>query len=401
MASALVGLRFFTFGIFIVCSTVLCSVAVWNISLVTSVESRYNEQIAAYMIFLGAFGLVWIFPLIFIDLIRSNALTSRVWFEVIWLAIFWIMELSGAAALSAIVPSNLCLPRRGKVAANVCLSGKLLLGFAWVITLMLLAYMVTLAIFAIIHHSTDPNVWHETVREYPWFSTRSTLSSTPPSPVVEKAPGVPILKHPRPKAAFTPAGLTRSLSPLEDPIQPVPTFDRIPQPSYQPPQRRYQGLHFAATSQDPVSIIDPTFTRPREAPRPPVKVQSLYPEHLQAHIPMEARNNLYDSSRQLESQGPPLVGNWSQNSQGNRHSRRLPPVPRSRINTEANSLTQQPLSSIPLDQRVGLFGTAIVSSPGPYNLGSPVLGPQSASTRRQPPPPLNLDGISNTYNARR
>lgn len=396
MASALVGLRFFTFGIFIVCSTVLCSVAVWNISLVTSVESRYNEQIAAYLIFLGAFGLVWIFPLIFIDLIRSNALTSRVWFELIWVAVFWIMELSGAAALSAIVPSNLCLPRRGKVAANVCVSGKVLLGFAWVITLILLAYMVTLAIYAVIHHTTDPNVWHETVREYPWFSTRSTLSSTPPSPVVEKAPGVPILKHPRPKAAFNPTGLTRSLSPLEDSIQPVPTFDRIPQPSYQPPQRRFEGHHFAAT-QDPVSIIDPTFTRPREAPRPPVKVQSLYPEHLQAHLPMEARNNLYNRSRQLEDQEPPLIGNWPKNSQSNRYSRRLPPLPRSHINTEANALTQ-PLSSIPSDQRVGLFGTAIVPSPG---LGSPVLGPQSASTRRQPPPPLNLDGISNTYNARR
>lgn len=260
--------------------------------------------------------------------------------------------------------------------------------------------MVTLAIYAITHHTTDSNVWHETVREYPWFSTRSTLSSTPPSPVVDKAPGVPILKHPRPKAAFNPAGLTRSLSPLEDSIQPVPTFNRIPQPSYQPPQRSYEGFHFAAT-QDPVSIVDPTFARPREAPKPPVKVQSLYPGHMQAHLPMEARNNLYNHSRQLEGQEPPPVGNWPKNSQGDSQNRRLPQLPRPRINTEANALAQQPLSSIPSEQRVGFFGTAIVPSPGSYSLGSPVLGPQSTSTRRQPPPPLNLDGISNTYSARR
>lgn len=389
MPSALVVLRFFTFGIFIVCNTILCSVAVWNLSLVQT-KPYYNDQIAAFLIFLGAFALVWIFPLIFIDLIRSNALTSRVWFELTWVAIFWIMELSGAAALSAIVPNNQCLPHQSRIAATVCLSGKVLLGFAWVITLTLLAYLITLAVYAIVHHTTDPNVWRETVREYPWFSTRSTLSSSPPSPVMEKTPDVPILKHPRPRAAFNPAALTRSLSPLENSIQPVPTFDRIPEPSYQPPQR----AHFAAT-QDTVSFVDPSFTRPREAPRPPVRAESLYPQHMQAHLSTEARSNLYNQSRQLDGQEPSPIGNWPANSRSNRQSRRLPPLPRPRINTEVNAVKQQPLSSIPPDQRTRLSGMTKASSPA-YSLGSPVWGPQSASARRQPPPPLNLDGISNT-----
>jgi hypothetical protein len=258
--------------------------------------------------------------------------------------------------------------------------------------------MCMLAVYAVVHHATDPNVWNETVREYPWFSSRSTLSSSPPSPVAEKAPRITSLKHPRPKPAFNPAELTRSLSPLEDSIQPIPTFDMIPQPSYQPPQRSYEGLHFA-TVQDPVSIIEPLFARPREAPRPPVRAQSLYPEHLQAHLSTEARNNLYNQSRRLGDQEPPPIGDWPKSSRSNGHSRRLPP-PRPCINTEANALTQQPLPPIPSNQRTRSSGTN-VPSPASRDLGSPVLGPQSTSVRKQPPPPLNLGSISNTYNARR
>ncbi|KAF9652849.1 hypothetical protein BDM02DRAFT_2366602 [Thelephora ganbajun] len=384
--------------------------------------TQYIAQISAYMIFLGAFGLLWIFPIIFLDLIRRSALTSRIWVELIWVTIFWIMELSGAAALSAIVPSNHCQLHRGtlrnhlpfytehshviwalvtgRIAENVCLSGQVLLAFAWAVTLILLAYMIMLAVYTILHHATDPNIWKETVREYPWFSARSTLSSSPPSPTVEKGLGAPSLKHPRPKAAFDPSRLTRALSPFDDTIQPVSTFDRIPQPSYQPAQRSYDGLHFA-TTRDPPPIIDPVFTRPREAPKPPINIQSLYPEHMQTQLSIEVRNNLYGQSIQLEGQEPSPIGDWPKNSRNNNmtngYGRRQPPPPFPRINTEAIALTQQPLSSISLDQRSRSLRTVNVSSPVFYKLGSPTRGPQSGSSvRKQPPPPLNLDGISNT-----
>jgi hypothetical protein len=401
MASALVGLRYFVFGIFVVCNTVLCSVGVWNLSLVQT-RSFYNAQISAYMIFLGAFGLLCIFPLIFIDLIRRHPFTSRIWVELTWITIFWIMELSGAAALSAIVPSNHCRRHRGRLGANACLSGQVLLGFAWAITLILLGYMVTLAVYTIVHQVSDPNVWNETVREYPWFGARSTLSSPPPSPSLEKGPGVPTLMHPRPQTAFNPLELARERSPFDDPIEPVPTFDTIPQPSYQPTHRSYDGLHFA-TMHDPPPIIEPTFTRTREAPKPPVRVHSLYPVHMQAQLSMDARNNLYGQSLQLDGQEPSPIGDWPRKSRkGSR--RQPPPPPPSRITAEANALTQQPLPPIPSNQRLRLSGTTTLPTPvSPYKLGSPVRGPQwSNSSRKQPPPPLNLDGISNTsYQARR
>ena len=267
-----------------------------------------------------------------------------------------------------------------------------------------------LAIYSILHHTTDSNVWNETVRGYPWFSACSTLSSSPPSPVLEKGPGMPSLKlprpklslkHPRPKPAFNPEGLTRSLQTFDDAIHPVPTFDRIPGTSYQPAQRHYEGLHLA-TMQDPAPIVDPLFVRPREAPRPPDRAQTLYPEHLQAHLSTEARNNIYNQSRQLQAQEPSPIGDWPKTSQSSRHNKRLPPPPRPPINTEVNPLTQQPLSSISLDRRMRSSGTADAPSPSSHTLGSPIWGPKSASVRRQPPPPLNLNGISNvSHHARR
>ena len=273
-----------------------------------------------------------------------------------------------------------------------------------------LAYMVTLAIYTIVHYATDSNVLNETVREYPWFAGKSTLSSSPPSPVVETGMGMgaPSLKHPRPKAVFDPSGITRERSPFDDPIQPVPTFDRVPEQSYQPAQRTYEGLHFA-TVEDSPRIIEPVFTRPREAPKPPVRVQSLYPEHMQAQLSMEARNNLTRQLGQLEGHEPSPIGDWPRSSRNNGttngYGRRQPPAPPlPQINTEASTSAQQPLPSISPNQRFRLSGTTNVSSPAsPYKLGSPVRGHQrTGSARKLPPPPLNLDGISNiSYHARR
>ena len=252
----------------------------------------------------------------------------------------------------------------------------------------MVGYLAALTTYTSLHHAKDPNVWNETVREYPWFAGRSTLASSPPSPTVDKGPGLPSLKHPRPRATFDPSGLIREPSPFDDPIQ------LEPQPSYQPPQRTYEGLHLAAM-QDPPPIIDPAYTRPREAPKPPVRVQSLYPEHMQAQLSIEARNNL---DRQLKQQGqePSPIGDWPRKSRNdgttNGHGRQKTPPTFPRINTEASTSTQQPLSSISPDRRFRPSGTADASSPV-YKLGSPIRGPQ---IRRQPPPPLNLDGISNT-----
>jgi len=210
---------------------------------------------------------------------------------------------------------------------------------------------------------------------------------------VDKGLGAPSLKHPRPRAAFDPSGLAREPSPFDDPIQ----LDSIPQP----PHRTYEGLHSAAM-QDPPPIIDPTYTRPREAPKPPARVQSLYPEHMQAQLSTEARDNLARQLRQLEGPEPPPIGDWPRGSRKNGttngYGRRQPPPSFPRINTEASASTQQPLSSVSPDQRYSPSGTTNVPSPV-YKLGSPTRGPQ---IRRQPPPPLNLDGISNApHHARR
>ena len=257
-----------------------------------------------------------------------------------------------------------------------------------------------LAIYTVAHQASDPsgNIWNETVREYPWFADRSTLSSAPPSPTVERPPRLLSLKlslkHPRPRAAFNPSDLAREKSPFDDPVDPilpVSTFDRVPEPSYQPAQRSYEGLHFA-TMRDPPPIIDTSFTRPRGAPQPPVRAQSLYPVHMQAQLPIDARDNMYRQSSLLEGMEPSPIGDWPRKSRNNGYGRRQP-----QANTKASASTQQPLSSTSSDQRLGLSGTTNASSPLSQKLGSPVRGPRrNNSIRKLPPPPLNLDGISNS-----
>jgi len=165
------------------------------------------------------------------------------------------------------------------------------------------------------------------------------------------------------------------------------------------------SLHFPLRVYPP-PIISPSFIRTREAPKPPVRVNSLYPEHMQAQLSIDARNNLYGRSMQLEGQEPSPIGDWPSrnNSTTNKYSKRQPPPPppSRRANTGPSAFTQQSPSTS--DHPFSSSGTTRVSSPvSTYRLGSPVRGPQwTSSSRRHAPPPLNLDGISNTsHHARR
>jgi hypothetical protein len=106
-----------------------------------------------------------------------------------------------------------------------------------------------------------------------------------------------------------------------------PPLTGFPNRPTSPPQRSYEGLHFA-TMHDPPPIVDPTFTRPREAPRPPVRVQSLYPEHMQVQLSTEARNNLYRQSNNWRAKNrPPLEIGPKILGRPNGHGRRLPLPP--------------------------------------------------------------------------
>ena len=67
-----------------------------NIPAVTvAVLTRHDVSafIDAYLIAIGAAGILWMFPVMFLDQLRKNALVSRVWFECVWVGLFWLLNL--------------------------------------------------------------------------------------------------------------------------------------------------------------------------------------------------------------------------------------------------------------------------------------------------------------------
>ena len=54
---------------------------------------KFSAFIDAYLIAIGAAGILWMFPVMFLDQLRKNALVSRVWFECVWVGLFWLLNL--------------------------------------------------------------------------------------------------------------------------------------------------------------------------------------------------------------------------------------------------------------------------------------------------------------------
>ena len=67
-----------------------------NIPAVGAIVLRRRKTSAlidAYLIAIGAAGILWMFPVMFLDQLRKNALVSRVWFECVWVGLFWLLNL--------------------------------------------------------------------------------------------------------------------------------------------------------------------------------------------------------------------------------------------------------------------------------------------------------------------
>ncbi|KAH0827082.1 hypothetical protein J3R83DRAFT_4768 [Lanmaoa asiatica] len=205
------------FGLFTICNAITCSVAAWNSSLVRSTQPI---QVDIYLIFLGAFSLISVFTLIFVELLCLNALTTRVWFECAWVALFWIMELgslfiapsgsqahgalvAGGAALIAIGSNIPCSYQGTAFLYALCSSERVLLAFTWMCTItrqsyhasdtsasltwiVVLIYLLALVFIAVSQHHEDPKIWVSDVRALRAAAVRQCSSSIPNSPLTTR-----------------------------------------------------------------------------------------------------------------------------------------------------------------------------------------------------------------------
>ncbi|TRM61891.1 hypothetical protein BD626DRAFT_459544 [Schizophyllum amplum] len=294
MANLLLTLRYVAFVVFIICNAIIASVAAWNLSLAQTVGFGSVAQIDPYMIFVAASALIIIFTIIFRELAVATSIFGSVSSECVWVMLYWILELVGAAAFSAIGHS-MCdsddlrfMNQPSSIARDSCASSRVLMGFSWICTLTLMAYLVALVTSTISHYHEDPQAWHCKIKDYPWASGQPlgdapTRTATPSS--IEKAAppaAAPQQRWAPPLAAvLSRSSATASPESIINPF-PLPATSQKPIPSipaqrapdasqetYHRPPSNPSLYSRAVQSSMPRASPQPTYYNPNRPPSPP------------------------------------------------------------------------------------------------------------------------------------
>ncbi|GAW06629.1 hypothetical protein LENED_008566 [Lentinula edodes] len=135
MPNFFVWLRYIVFATSVTCSAVIASVSVWNLGFAQSSSKPLDQviQVDSFGIFVGAFSLVGVFTIIFAEVGRTNVFTTRIWFDCLWSGLFFLLNISAASVITALLPSQMC-KNTHKLPSEACTSTKVLQGFTWLIT---------------------------------------------------------------------------------------------------------------------------------------------------------------------------------------------------------------------------------------------------------------------------
>jgi len=389
--------RYCAFGTFVVCNAIIATAAIWNLSLIHGAAFSAPRQHAAYSVFVGISGLVIIFPILFAELAGMYVFLTRVWFELVWVGLYALLELVGAVLSTAAGQDRLCSAvSASRNSTAICTSSRLLQAFSWICSIVLLIHFLMLTIFTMLKVRDDPTIWHCNVRKFQWQKTLFPLKGdpcTPSSPTPRAMSGkpppsefaanfavprsqsrntndVPTLAAPRPKRpANQQAMQTQILSyraglsgeyDIEHyhPTQPIPRqgHDDERRPEF----HRRQASMLAARAHSANS--DPSF----------------YPEHMRRVL--DAMPTSASTAASSHGPEPSLIGDWPQRDApvrrlGDRHRQRTPGNTTTSSHTRAYS-----------DSAEQLFGRAI----SPQQHARPSVGP--AGPRRPSLPPRQDGG---------
>jgi len=340
----LIVTRYIFFALFIAFNVCIATVAAWNWG--ASQSAGAVSPVDAYLIALPIMGILLIFPIIFIDLLRRGAFTSRVWFETAWVALFWVMHLAGAAAVSAVQPEMQCVSS-DPTWTSICNSSKALMAFTWMSTIALLAYLLALLVCTVLNMRYMPHIWSASVTEVDWFGAEPRRISSPPgSPKLAPSMIEKPVSHARPLYIVQAQPAT---------LVPAPK----PQPGPMPPPKPRSVAAVAAPAPPSTATVTPP----------------LYPQFIQPHVAI----------RPVLPQGPePLpAGQWPPPSRGGHsHSASVPDV-----------------SSAPVDPRSGLRPLRLQTASSTQarvqaTNASPVSTTPRTLREKRRPPPLNLSAVS-------
>ncbi|TEB31272.1 hypothetical protein FA13DRAFT_356033 [Coprinellus micaceus] len=378
MHSSLRFFRYFVFGLFLVCNAIVATVAVWNLNLLQDAlfpSSSSPLRTDAYLTFVGCAGLALIFPILFCELAQKSIFLVTVWFECIWVALFCLMELAGAAAASAAGADQLCATPLYWIAipidrSAICTSSQVLQAFSWICGLFLLAYFVLFFMTILLRRKDDDTVWRCNTSQVHWEGSQHRID-TPVSPTgahMQEKPthrkwgtrsgrrsGGFSIAAPRPFNAAANAVRRAILSyrsgqsvdlTSEGPTQPQPASTKVE-------EWRHSTFRISrAPAPEVVAELAPDLERPLPpaplplAPHPPTMVtrqatsvtfgQSFYPQHMHGVLPtaperqppMQQVQSPARTSKQPPSPSP--IGQWPRIDasvpQKKRKSNVLPPL---------------------------------------------------------------------------
>jgi len=311
MLNPLTLLRYLVFVVFVASNAIIASAAAWNLSLVEVIAGDVAATaISIYLIVLGALGLIVIFTVIFVDLYEKDVFIGRVWFELSWVVSFFILELGGAAAITAQSNGQVC---NSNNSGSLCASTQVLQGFTWICGILLFGYFILLFVLAILKYGDDTTIWSWSLRKLIWQHTHKTV--VPPLPPLPSfrtdRTQVPVIAAPRPRRIITmpEAGLSyRSGLSLDYQIE-----------HFQPPAPGATDL--GPSTDRPLSPLllslptSPTpYSRTPILPQKPVPAAfaPFYPSYVQAAInPGISRTSTGHSSQVRNISHSPLpLGDW-------------------------------------------------------------------------------------------
>jgi hypothetical protein len=273
MISTFLVCRYVVFALFVAYSSIIASVAAWNLGYARGIVAI--SQVDLFLTVVGILETLFIFPMICVDIARHGAHSSRVSFEIGWVGLFWIFQLCGAAATTALTPNGLCgVNIAGVVVAPAaCTSAQVLVAFTWISMMTHMSYLLALIFMAIAHSKRSPEVWRSGVRDFPWFSggvgLRRLESATSSDMESYKAFPTSVPRHGRPRA----------MTQVEDSIyvsRPYQTAPYIHTEVPHPPQARLAHHAFRPVQQQEPSFYNQALGlhlgERRETPAPPPSI---------------------------------------------------------------------------------------------------------------------------------
>ncbi|KAJ3778185.1 hypothetical protein FB446DRAFT_699403 [Lentinula raphanica] len=295
-------------------------------------------QVDSFVIFVGASSLVAVFTIIFVEVGRREAFTCRVWFDCLWSGFLFLLNISAASVVTALMPSQMCR-RTSKLSSEACTSTKVLQGFTWLFTILLFSYFVTIFITVFIRSGSDSRLWYYSIYDissYNRHNSNARLQSPPTSPMPRMSSLKRFIKPPSISSIIAPRPQRPNTNAVEN-IMPYAYRSGL--------SPDYQIEHF----QFPARL-------PRQAPdlqRPPIAAgagpKNLYPEYLRSSLtpnqPTQPQNthrsSIVSGDGLSPHESPPPLGVWPRPdimTQASRRSHRITPQAQTGITTRVASM---------------------------------------------------------------